>query len=188
MITLNFGAIYETIKLKLSNDVFNEFVSEINDNLTLKRQQLVFDSFNTPNTIVNRRLAERFLLQTLEIINKQVLWQDVISINRNTRRKYLEDVYVGSTTRKDDLFNSIHTIIEYQCRQIPYTKKEDDAFEYIIEYLMTDRGGKYIEIKDEPKLSLKNLLFQSPLSTFDERYAHLKNEDKKLIKTILYNL
>lgn len=195
-VNLNFGALKESI-LKLSSRDFvnenrkgynvNKFAKEINDSPLLMKQHLVFKSLNTDKTFGKERLAERFINQTLQIFNN-VKWEDVLKENERLRKEYLDNTHVGSTTNNDNLYNAIHTLIESKCKGNKFTKieEEQNAYEFVVNSLMSNKGNKVIEESDYPKKEkMWQFITNLAVNNFQERYSHLSESEIKLVKILL---
>ena len=189
-ITLNFGAIEESI-LRLRSRVFDDgrngvesFQGIVNENHILKRQQLIFHSICTDKCFVKQRLAERFIYQTIELING-VNWKDLTDANRTLRISFLDDTHVGSTTNRDELFNAIHTLIECKCRGFGNFDQEQEqlATDTIIENIMNNENDT-IEGSDEPEPSWE-IVTKIALSNFEKRYSHLSESEMKLVEMLV---
>jgi len=191
-ITLNFGAIQESILRLSSRDFSNNerkalelFNTSINENPTLKLQQLIFNSFNTNKQFEKQRLAERFIYQTLEILNN-VSWGLILTTNRDIRITFLDNTHVGSTTNKDFLYNAIHNLMESRCLGVGNydIQKEQKSFDVVLDFLMSEKIGKQVvEKKDEPKISWRYVT-QFSIGSFYERYSHLSESDIKLMRLL----
>lgn len=195
-ISLNFGVIKESIlRLKTRNFINNErlgidsFIKTLNENSILKKQSLIFKAFDTNQQFKKERLAERFINQTLEIING-VKWDSLINENRTIRITYLDSTHVGSAVpEKEVYYNHIHNLIEAKCKgQGNYDiEKEQISYEYVIEHLMSEKeNSQIIESSDEPNLSWEYVT-KLAINNFNERYAHLNESELKIVKILTSN-
>lgn len=195
-ISLNFGAIKESI-LKLSSRDFlsesrngiDDFSKELEKSATLMKQHLAFKSLNTDKVFERERLAERFINQTLELFNG-VSWQEVIKENENLRKKYLDNSHVGSTTGKDKIYNSIHTLIEAKCMRSNFKdlEREQDAYETVVNSLISEKENKeseIIESSDYPKNNMWEFITKLAVNNFNERYSHLSESELNLVNLLL---
>jgi len=193
-ISLNFGVIKESI-LRLKTREFlngerlglNDFIKKLNENTTLKKQALIFNIFDTNKQFKKERLAERFINQTLEIMNG-VKWEDIIKENREVRILFLDNTHVGSASKEKEMYyNHIHNLIESRCKGSGNYNiaKDQESYEYVVNYLLKEKNNntKIIEESDEPSISWE-FITKRAISSFKERYSHLNESDFKLVKIL----
>ena len=193
-VKLNFGALRESILRLSSRNFINEqrsgvdvFVEDINESVTLKKQHLVFNSLTTDKQFTKERLAERFINQTLKLMDN-VSWEDgVLKENEKLRFKYLDSTHVGSTTEKDELFNAIHKLMEAKCMGNRFNdiESEQEAYELVINYLMESKEVQSEEVSDEPSMPSWRYVTKMAINNFNERYSHLSESDKELVKVLI---
>lgn len=193
-ISLNFGALKESI-LKLSSREFlnNErnsidgFAKELNESPLLMKQHLAFKSLNTNKTFGKERLAERFINQTLELFNG-VSWEDLLKENERLRKEYLDNSHVGSTSKNDELYNAIQTLIEARCKGARYQhlEEEQNAYEFVVDFLLSEKESEVIEETDLPKVDkMWEYVTKLAINNFNERYSHLSESEGKLVHLLL---
>lgn len=194
-ITLNFGAVRDSITRLYSNEVLKEstsnslkrFTDTIKKSPTLLKQHLVYKNFEDSKPFEKERLAERFISQNLSIL-KGIKWQDVISENKKIRIELLENSHVESNGgKKDKLYNNIHTLIESVTKPgFSNVQEEQIAYEYVLEHLTRpiQESVKTNEKNDNPELKNWKFVTQLAVNNFNERYSHL-NENEKIVLGIL---
>ena len=195
-ITLNFGAIRDSITRLYSNEVLKESTSnslkEFSDTVkkspTLLKQHLVYKNFEDCKPFEKERLAERFIIQNLSVL-KGIKWQDVISENRKIRIGLLENSHVESNGgKKDKLYNSIHTLIESVTKPgFSNIQEEQIAYEYILEHLTrpVQENVKTNEKNDNPELKNWKFVTKLAVNNFNERYSHLNENEKNVLGILL---
>ena len=195
-ITLNFGAIKDSIIRLTSQEILKEnknnsfktFTDSIKKNPVLFKQYLVFKNFENCTPFNKERLAERFINQNLSIL-KGIKWQDIIRENKNIRITLLENSHVESTKgEKDELFNNIHTLIESITNpNFSNISKEQFSYEYLINYLTrpNTENKKIQEENDNPDLKNWKFVTKLAVNNFNERYSHLNENEKNILKILL---
>lgn len=198
-ITVNFGAIKDTVYKFASKNlisesqnekitVLNAFMKEIKENPILKKQYLVFKNFEE-GSCKKERLAERFIAENLKLM-EGVDWNDLLKINKNIRLTLLENSHVEGRESKQDLYESIHSLIKSVTQKgFDEVQKSQEAYDYIIDYLLAERkeiaADKIQEESEYPKFLSWNFITNVAVNKFNERYAHLEENEKALLKTLL---
>jgi len=193
--SLNFGALKESI-MRLSSRNFltgerngvDEFAKELKENSLLMKQYLAFKSLNTDKNFKKERLAERFINQTLELFN-DVSWESVIEENKKLRLEFLDNSDVSSTTDKNELYNSIQTLIEAKCKGSSFKnlEEEQNAYEFVVNNLMSEKKEREtIEESDYPSVdNTWEYATKLAVSNFNKRYSHLSESENNMIKILL---
>jgi len=195
-ITLNFGAIRDSITRLSSQEILKEsssdtlktFTGEIKKSPVLFKQHFVFKNFEDCKPFTKERLAERFINQNLSIL-KGVKWQDIISENKKIRITLLENSHVESDGgKKNELFNHIHTLIESVTKpNFSNIAAEQESYEYLLEYLTRPVSEQEVskEKIDNPDLNNWQFITKLAVNNFNERYSHLNEEEKKVLGMFL---
>jgi len=195
-ITLNFGAIRDTITRLSSMEILKEstdntlkvFTDMVKKSPTLLKQHYVFKNFEDAKPFAKERLAERFINQNLSIL-RGIKWQDIINENKNIRISLLENSHVESNTGKNDkLFNNIHTLIESATNpNFTKTQVEQEAYEFLLEYLTREVPAAEAskEKIDNPELKNWQYITKLAVNNFNERYSHLNEEEKRVLSMLL---
>lgn len=195
-ITLNFGAIRDSITRLSSQEILKEstsntlkiFTETVKKSPVLLKQHYVFKNFEDSKPFIKERLAERFIIQNLSIL-KGLKWQDIINENKKIRISLLENSHVESNNgQRDNLFNSIHTLIESVTKpNFSNIAAEQEAYECVLEHLtrpvVTEETSK--EKIDNPDLKNWKYITKLAVNNFNERYAHLNEEEKKVLGMLL---
>jgi organic radical activating enzyme len=170
------------------NDTLRKFMNTVKKSPTLLKQHYVFKNFEDCKPFAKERLAERFINQNLSIL-KGVKWQDIVKENKNIRITQLENSHVESTGgNKDELYNNIHTLIESFTRPgFSNIEEEQKSYEYLLEYLTRAVEEKETskEKIDNPDLKNWQYITKLAVNNFNERYAHLNEEEKKVLSMLL---
>lgn len=195
-ITLNFGAIRDTVTRLSSMEILKEstsnslklFMATVKKSPTLLKQHYIFKNFEDVKPFEKERLAERFINQNLSIL-KGIKWQDIISENKKVRITLLENSHVESNGgNKDELFNSIHTLIESVTKpSFTNIQAEQEAYEFVLKHLtrkvsLTEAS---IEKIDNPDLKNWKYITKLAVNNFNERYSHLNEDEKKILGMLL---
>ena len=195
-ITLNFGAIRDSVTRLSSQEILKEsssdtlktFTGEIKKSPVLFKQHFVFKNFEDCKPFTKERLAERFINQNLSIL-KGVKWQDIISENKKIRITLLENSHVESDGgKKNELFNHIHTLIESVTKpNFSNIAAEQESYEYLLEYLTRPVSEQEVskEKIDNPDLNNWQFITKLAVNNFNERYSHLNEEEKKVLGMFL---
>lgn len=199
-ISLNFGAIKDSIYRYSSKELVNEsiagekvnilgsFVNSLKENPTLKIQYLIFKNLEE-GYFKKERLAERYINQNLKLL-ENVSWENIININRDIRIKLLENAHVEGNAGKNELYEAIQTLIESTVRTT-YSDidKSQEAYEFILEHLTKERENKEViketEENDNPKFLSWNFITKLAVDNFNKRYAHLNESEQSLLKILL---
>lgn len=195
-ITLNFGAIKETIIRLINSDLLVEdkeqitslFKTEIKNNDILYRQYLFFKSIELCKPFNKEILAERFLKQLLNI-PKTILWNDLTIVNKELIRKFLgTETHVGSSSGNDTLFNDIHTTFESSSKKM--FKPEDfnrfqKSYESIIKYLCRESNERNLETSEYPNLLDRGVFTKNNYNNFNKRFSHLNDSEREILKTLI---
>lgn len=196
-ITLNFGALKDTITRLSSHELLKEndsntlkqFIKSVRKSPSLMKQNLVFKNIKDCKPFEKERLAERFISQNLNLF-KGLNWFDIMKENRELRISLLENSHVESNAGKnDELFNNIQTLIESITRHgFSEVKKEQDAYEFVLKYLTRKdniQEEKKQETKDNPDFKNWKFITELAVNNFNKRYSHLTEQEKKLLKMLL---
>jgi len=195
-ITLNFGAIRDSISRLSSMEILKEnksntlkeFADKVKKSPTLIKQHLVYKNIEDSKPFIKERLAERFINQNLSIL-KGIKWQDILKENKNIRITLLENSHVESNGgKRDELFNSIHTLIESVTKPgFSNMEEEQKAYEYVLEYLTRPVVEEAVskEKIDNPDLNNWQYITKLAVNNFNERYSHLNEEEKRVLQMLL---
>lgn len=197
--TVNFGAIKDTIykfagKNLISEiqeggiTILNAFMKEIKENSILKKQYLVYKNFED-GSCKKERLAERFIAENLKLI-EGVDWNELLKTNKQIRLGLLENCHVEGNSSKQDLYESIHVLIKSVTQQgFDEVQKSQEAYDYVVDYLLKERKNTTPEtIQEEteyPKFLSRKFITNLAVNKFNERYSHLQENEKSLLKTLL---
>jgi len=195
-VTLNFGAIRDSITRLSSQEILKEstsntlkkFTEIVKKSPVLLKQHYVFKNLEDSKPFEKERLAERFISQNLSLL-KGIKWQDVINENKKIRISLLENSHVESTGgKKDNLFNSIHSLIESITKpNFSNMESEQQAYECVLEYLTrkTDIKESSKEKIDNPDLKNWKFITKLAINNFNERYEHLNEDEKRVLSMLL---
>ena len=195
-ITLNFGAIRDSITRLSSMEIIKEstsnslktFTNTIKKSPVLLKQYYVFKNFEDCKPFAKERLAERFINQNLSIL-RGIKWQDVIAENKKIRISLLENSHIESMGGKnDELFNSIHTLIESVTKpNFSNIQAEQEAYECVLEHLTRPIPEKQASSEkiDNPEIKNWKYITELAVNNFNERYSHLNEDEKKVLGMIL---
>jgi hypothetical protein len=198
-VSLNFGAIKDTVyKLSAkeliseSNDLkkensLNKFIKKLKKEPVLRVQYMIFENL-TKGHFENERLAERYINENLSLSEK-LNWDKIIECNKITRKEILDQHYVQGDANFEDLYESIHNLIESRSK-IGYTdvNKSHQSFEKVLSHLqrdITNEKRKEEEKNDMPKFLSWKYINEHAISNFNKRYTHLNESDKNLFKILI---
>jgi hypothetical protein len=198
-VSLNFGAIKDTVyRLSAKEIVYesenskkenslNKFVEKIKEEPLLKLQYMIFENL-TKGHFENERLAERYINENLTLA-KNIDWNKLLECNKKVRKEILDENYVQGDSKYEQLYESIHTLIESRSK-IGYENinKSHTAYEYVLSHLqrdVVDSKREKEEKADMPKFLSWKYINEHAVSNFNKRYKHLNESDKKLLKVLL---
>ena len=198
-ISLNFGAIKDTVYRVSVKEILGEsknskkenslkkFIKKIKEEPLLKIQYMIFENL-TKGHFQNERLAERYINQNMSTL-KNVSFQNILEVNKKTRSFILDEKYVQGDSNFEELYESIHNLIESEST-IGYkdVNKSHKSYENILSYLQREIPQairEEEEKKDMPKLFSWKYVNEHAVSNFNKRYNHLNEEDKKLFKVLV---
>ena len=129
-ISVNFGVIKDAIftfsakemiaEHKNNARVLNEFYNSIKENPALKLQYLIYKNLEN-GQCAKERLAERYINQNLKLIESQK-WEDILTVNKELRRKALGEQHIEAIPGKTDLYEAINLLIKSASTISPFTK------------------------------------------------------------------
>jgi hypothetical protein len=196
-ISLNFGSIRDSVVRHAGKEIIAEngkkttildsFLKAVKGNPVLKLQYLVFKNLED-GRFSKERLAERYISQNMKLL-ESLTWDAILEANRGLRISLLENSHVEGNKDKQALYENIHTLIESTIRK-SFTNIDvsESAYEAILTNLMIDtRGEKHIvkEENDNPKLLSWNFITKLAVNNFNERYDHLNETEKSLLKILM---
>lgn len=197
IISFNFGAIRDTVA-KLSatelireekSQTFDRFLTFVKKSPILTKQHLAYKNIETAKPFQKERLAERFLIQNLQLF-KNERWDKILSENKKVRRELLDDIHVESKNNIK-LAESINILIEHATNPM-FTdlEKEQESYEYVLNHLtrpVINEEDSSKEKTDNPDLINKawDFITKVAVNNFNERYQHLNEEEKKLLSVLL---
>jgi len=196
-INLNFGCIRDSIIRILGSKFLNEndeksvvnFIKEVKNNPILHKQFLIYKSIEGCKPFEKERLAERFLNQNLKLI-QGVDWNSVLNENKQIRKKFIADSHVESNgSKNNDLFNSIHILMESYMRPNPSNVAEDQkAYEIVLDHLtrkVVNENDKSKEKTDNPHLLNSDFILKIAVNNFNQRFEHLNEGEKEVFKMLI---
>jgi hypothetical protein len=195
--SLNFGAIRDSVIRHAGKEIMSEngqkttilnsFMKSVKDNPALKLQYLVFKNIEDGN-FSKERLAERYIAQNMKIL-EGLSWDKVIESNRALRIGLLENSHVEGNKDREALYENIHTLIESTIREsFVNIDISEAAYESVLAHLLkekTENKQVVTEENDNPKLLSWNFITKLAVNNFNERYAHLNENEKSLLKILL---
>lgn len=203
--TLNYGAIKDTVTKVAAMEVIREnskttlfdFQNLMKESTILKKQHLIYKNLQTAKPFAKERLAERFLQQNLRVLANDD-WDTIIAENKDARFRLFGGVneqageggFVVARKEHAQLFESIHTLIESETnKQFTEFEKEAEAYEYVMSHLTREvlaENDQSDEAQDKPEFSkFWKYLTQNAMSNFNQRYAHLSEDEKKVFKVLV---
>jgi hypothetical protein len=199
-ISLNFGAIkdtvyrlsakeivYESDEKKRKNNSLTKFVDKIKKEPLLKIQYMIFENL-TKGHFDNERLAERYINENMSLL-KNVDWHKLLECNKITRKEILDEHFVQGSVEFEDLYESIHDLIESRTR-IGYSdiNKSHESYENVLAHLQRDVVKNLKENEegsDMPSFLSWRYINEHAVSNFNKRYKHLNESDKNLLKVLV---
>ena len=198
-ISVNFGVIKDAIftfsakemiaEHKNNARVLNEFYNSIKENPALKLQYLIYKNLEN-GQCAKERLAERYINQNLKLIESQK-WEDILKVNKELRRKALGEQHIEALPGKTDLYEAINLLI----KSVTYRKFTDidasqHAYDLVMEHLLKPKvenvpADVLKEETEYPKFLSWKFVTNLAVNKFNERYVHLSEGEKKLVKTLL---
>jgi len=197
-ISLNYGAIRDTIFKYAgkqlvaeggnSSTIFNSFLQSIKKNPALKIQNMIFKNLEEGH-FSKERLAERYIAQNVKLLER-ISWEKVIDSNRDIRISLLENSHVEGNDNKGELYEHIHTLLESNLRKgFTEIDKANQAYDFILNHLLrektTEAETTLEESEEYPKLLSWNYVTSLAVNNFNQRYAHLNENEKGLLKILL---
>lgn len=197
-VSLNFGSIKDTILRHSSKSIINEgqaislidlFLNEVKESPILKLQYLIYKNIEN-GRFGKDFLAERYLNQNINMI-ANFDFEEILSKNKDLRFKTLNNTHVEGSPDNANLYESIHTLIKAKTSKgFNSFDQENQAYEFLINHLtrpLEDSGeineseGEEVEI---PSLLSWKYVTEIAVNNFNERYSHLNEDEKKLVKIL----
>jgi hypothetical protein len=196
-ISLNYGAIRDTILKYASKQLMSEgktstildsFLKNVKNIPALKIQNIVFKNLEE-GRFPKERLAERYIAQNLKLL-ESTDWEKVIEANRNIRISLLDNSHVEGQDNRGELYESVHTLIESVCRKgFTDIDKSNQAYEFVLSHLLREEVAvnteTELESEEFPKLLSWGFVTNLAVNNFNQRYAHLNEGEKSLLKILL---
>lgn len=196
-VSLNFGSIKDTIMRHSSKTIINEgksktllemFVSEVKENPILKLQYLIYKNIQK-GRFSKEYLAERYLNQNINLVSN-INWEDILKSNKEARFRVLNNSHVESNPTNASLFESIHILIRAKTQNgFNSFDEENQAYENVINYLTRNEEKSEINESnhtetDHPKLLSWKYVTQLAVNNFNDRYAHLNENEQELFRVL----
>jgi len=198
-ISANFGALKDTVYTFSAKEmiaesgkkstILNKFFNLIQENAVLKVQYLVFK--NLENGFCSKeRLAERFINQNLKLV-ENFKWEQILKANKDAKISLVSDYEAEVVSGKDELYEAIHTLIKSVTkRDFSDIDNAHNAFDYVMEHLMKQKQESNenlanLEESEHPKLLSWQFITKHAVNKFNERYAHLNENERNLVKILL---
>lgn len=197
-ISMNFGAIKDTIyrysgkvlvnESKGQISVLNAFMNEIKSNPLLKLQYLIYKNLEE-GFCKKENLAERFINQNLKLLEGHS-WEDIVELNKKVRYSLLEQSHVEGQKGKEEFYEAINTLIK-STTQKGYTdiSKSQEAYDFIVQHLLRPKtetsNQAELQENEYPKFLSWKFVTELAVNNFNERYAHLNENEKSLLKVLL---
>jgi hypothetical protein len=199
-VSLNFGAIKDTVYRFASKElvfenksekttILESFLKTLKENPSLKLQYLIFKNLEE-GSFKKERLAERYINQNLKLL-EATSWDKVIDSNRDVRIGLLENCHVDGNAGKEELYESIHTLIESVTRKgFSDIDRSEAAYEFILENLLKEKKNEEgsvskTEENDGPKILSWDFITKLAVNNFNERYSHLNESERELLNILL---
>lgn len=194
-ITLNFGVLKESINRKATAEIYRtdksetlkEFTKRLRKSPILQKQYLVYKNFEECKPFTKERLAERFIGQNLNIMKNSWSWRQIVAENKNLQETLLKEFHVESGQDfKGTLYEHINTLIEGVTNpNFSNWEKEQESYEYLLEYLTREAEEKSEEITDHPNLTNWKVVTKMAVNNFNKRYSHLNEDEKKVFHILI---
>lgn len=198
-ISPNFGTIKDAIYVFSAKEIIiensnksiilNKFFESIKNNPVLKLQYLIYKNIENGHCSKDY-LAERYINQNLKLF-ENIKWEDIITANRDLKMEILKQNHVQSVPGKLELYEAIHTLI----KSVSYNKfteidASQTAYDLIMEHLLkpvpnNSENELIKEHTDFPKFLSWRFVTNLAVSNYNERYNHLTESEKKLVKILL---
>lgn len=195
-ISLNFGAIKESVMRLSSSEVLkegesktlNNFSKEIKSSPTLRKQYFIFNNFEKVKPFKETRLAERFIAQNLKLL-EGVSWQDILKENKKIRLELLSNSHVESFNN-GKLFDDVQNLIEAKINSnFTNFEKEQESYERVVKHLTREIIKEGEELSNEkseyPDLLSLNVITKLAFNKFNERFSHLNESEKKILSILI---
>jgi hypothetical protein len=197
-VSLNFGSIKDTILRHSSKTIISEgkavslvemFTNHVKDNPLLKIQYLIFKNIENGH-FSKDYLAERYLNQNIGMVSS-FDFEEILSTNKDFRFKILNNTHVQSSPSNVKLYESIHTLIKAKTSKgYNLFDEENQAYESLINHLTRPQEalGALNESKEEeleiPSLLSWKYVTEVAVNNFNQRYAHLNEDEQVLVKIL----
>lgn len=196
--TINFGVIKDAISKKSAFEYIKEghtrsmddFVESINKTPLLKKQYLIFKNFEKTKPFKKERLAERFILQNMKLL-EGVKWNDIINENRKLRTSLLgnpDDSHVFSKKENEELFENLSIVIEASTNSaFNDMEKEAEAYDFLVSHLTRELSEDDMNEEEErPKFNkFWKFIAEGAMNNFKKRYSALNESEKEIFKTLI---
>lgn len=199
-ISLNFGALRDTVYKLSCRELVNEsnkdsnnknsltkFIKKLKEEPILRVQYMIFENL-TKGHFENERLAERYINENLSLSEK-LDWNKLLEVNKKLRKEILDEHFVSASNGYDELYESIHTLIESRSNlAFSNVNKSHESYEYILSHLqrnVSNENKLEEDLNDMPKFLSWRYVNEHAVSNFNKRYRHLNESDKKLFKVLI---
>jgi hypothetical protein len=165
------------------------FINEVKNNPILKIQYLIYKNLENSN-FQKEYLAERYLNQNINLI-KDCDWNDILKENKSFRTDILKNFHVEGNKDKEELYESIHTLIKSKSmKNFTDFDEENRAYEYVINYLTKKESNNIQENttpeeNEIPKLLSWKYVTELAVNSFNDRYSHLSESEQSLLKILM---
>ena len=196
-VTMNFGAIKDTVYRYASKNlvyehkeeisILNAFLNEIKKNPLLKLQFIIYKNLEE-GFCKNDSMAERFINQNMKLI-EGYSWNEIGDLNKSVRYSLLEQSHVEGKSGQEEFYEAVHALIKSNTQK-GYTdiSKSQEAYDFLIKHLTTPKSNIATEqnLEEEyPKFLSWKFVTELAVNNFNERYSHLNEEEKSLLKTLM---
>jgi hypothetical protein len=113
----------------------------------------------------------------------------MIQLNKVVRKEILDEHFVQGDVNFEDLYESIHNLIESRTRiGFKDVNKSHEAYEKILSHLQREVSSQTRleeEKTDMPNFFSWKYINEHAVNNFNKRYKHLNESDKELLKILL---
>ena len=196
----NFGLIKEYITKQFTKSLLNEndndknifknFIKEIKNSPILKTQYSIYSNLEN-KYIKEESKATRYINENIALFNK-FKYNDLLNENKKLSDKFIIKENKEDCPCTQKLYENIDILIKESIKEQPDPQKKYNAFENVLEYIMTESISKKDE--NENKFKLNNDTFFSndriieiAINKFNDKYSYFNNKEKNIFKVLFEN-
>ena len=196
----NFGLIKEYITKQFTKSLLNEnendknifknFIKEIKNSPLLKTQYRIYSNLEN-KYIKEENKATRYINENINLFNK-FKYKDLLNENKKLFDKFIINENKENCPCTQKLYENLDILIKESIKEQPDPQKKYNAFENVLDYLMTENTSKEDENKYKYKLNndtffSNNRIIEMAINKFNDKYSYFNDNEKQIFKVLFEN-